>query len=162
MSGKQLASALIVLAAGLGLTATSAPALSTPQVVSVLSVSGPALTDPPNLFSLEGPPPVGARFFFNDTLYAWSGTRRGSRVGRIVGMCTLAEFSGARTSSCTATAFLPAGQILIAGSPPLAAGPLKFVVAVLGGTGRYSNARGWARIRDISGGRSSIVFHLVP
>src|SRR5207253_6038284 len=101
-------SAFVVLTAALAVTA-SAPALSGPQVVSVLSVGGPILTDPPDLFSRTAPPPVGARLFFNDTLYAWSGTKRGARIGRTVGICTFAGVvRKALTSSCTETAFLPA------------------------------------------------------
>ena len=161
MAGKKFASVLAVIVLALVATASTS-ALSRPQVISVLSVSGPILTDPPDLFSRNTPPPVGARLFFHDTLYAWAGKKRGDRIGHTVGLCTLTGFTGtALTTSCAETVFLPAGQILLAGSPLIRNGPMNFVVAVVGGTGRYSNARGWARIRDISETKSSLVFHLV-
>ncbi len=152
-----------VLALALIATA-SASASNRPQVVSVLSVSGPILTDPPDLFSRNTPPPVGARLFFHDTLYAWAGKKRGDRIGHTVGVCTLTGFTGtALTSSCAETIFLPAGQILIAGSPLIKDGPMNVVIAVVGGTGRYSDARGWVRIRDLrTPEKSSLVFHLAP
>ena len=165
MAGKKLSSVLAVLALALVVTASASP-LSAPQVIRLLDVTGTEATDPPNLFSRNAPPAVGGRLFFTDTLYAWAGTKRGDRVGRLEGLCTFTGIAGnAVTASCTATAFLSAGQILIAGSPLFVNGPSNFVVAVVGGTGRYSNARGWARVRDIGSedsGNSSLVFHLVP
>src|SRR2546425_3716396 len=149
MSAKTLGSLLGVLALAIVATAGSS-ALDKPPLISVLSVSGPILTDPPDVFSSNAPPPIGTRLFFHDTVYAWAGKKRGNRIGHTVGLCTLTGFAGqAITSSCTETVFLPAGQILIAGSPLIINGPMNFVVAVVGGTGRYSDARGWARIRDL-------------
>ena len=162
MSGTRLGSVLAVLAFTLVATA-SASALSAPEVIRVLDVTRTEATDPPDLFSRNAPPQVGGRLFFTDTLYAWAGTKRGDRVGSLEGLCTFTGIAGNTvTASCTATAFLQAGQILIAGSPRFSEGPSNFVVAVVGGTGRYSNARGWARVRDIAPGNSSLVFHLVP
>ena len=161
MSGKKLGSLLSILALALVVTAGTS-ALSRPRVISVLSVSGPILTDPPDVFSRNSPPPIGTRLFFHDSVYAWAGKKRGERIGHTVGLCTLTGFTGnAFTSLCAETVFLPAGQILIAGSPLITDGPMNFVVAVVGGTGRYSDARGWVRIRDLSTfGKSSLVFHL--
>ena len=163
LAGKKRISALAVLAFAL-VAAGSTSALSKLQTISVLSVSGPILTDPPDLFSRNTPAPVGARLFFHDTLYAWTGKKRGDRIGHTVGICTLTGATGnSLTSSCAETVSLPAGQILIAGSPLIKDGPMNFVVAVVGGTGRYSDARGWVRIRDIrTSGKSSLVFHLAP
>ena len=44
-------------------------------------------------------------------------------------------------------------------------GPLDFDVPVLGGTGSYSNARGFVHIRDLGNGgsgKSNNEFHLLP
>ena len=163
MAGKRLVPVLAVLTLALVATGGTS-ALGKPQVISVLSVSGPILTDPPDVFSRNSPPPIGTRLFFHDSVYAWAGKKRGERIGHTVGLCTLTGFTGnAFTSLCAETVFLPAGQILIAGSPLIKNGPMNFVVAVVGGTGRYSDARGWVRIRDLSTfGKSSLVFHLVP
>ena len=141
MSGKTLCSALAIVALALVAT-TSASGLSAPEVIRVLDHTDTFVTDPPDLFSRNATPPVGARFLFHDTLYAWAGTKRGDRVGRLEGLCTFTGTAGnAVTTSCTATAFLPAGQILIAGSPRFSEGPSNNVVAVVGGTGRKQRAR---------------------
>jgi len=42
-------------------------------------------------------------------------------------------------------------------------GAVVVVLAVTGGTGRYSNVRGWVRIKQISlSGKSVDLFHLAP
>ncbi len=164
MAGKKLGSVLAVLALAL-VAAAGVSALSRPQVISLLVV-GEQFT--PIGLSENAPPKAGDGFALVGGLYKWAGRTRGQRVGRSEVFCTFT--TGQPTASgapayCTASAFLPAGEVLLAGFVRLPEGPVNVAVAVVGGTGGYSNARGWASFRDIgpqTAGHTSLVLHLVP
>lgn len=164
MAGKTLGSLVAVVVLALVMT-SGASSLSRPEVISLLDVTVTTVTDPPNAFQQNAPPTTGTRFFFTDALYTWAGSKRGKRVGRLEGNCTFTGQPDATTVTgfCHASAFLPAGQIVIAGSARFGERSDKFALAVTGGTGHYGNARGWASVRNIGqGDNSSLIFHLVP
>ena len=160
LADKKLGSVLAALALALVATA-SASALSRPEVISLLVLApGESTSIPP--FSEDAVPPVGARVFFRNSLYKWAGTRRGERVGRLEGTCTITGHDKRSVSAyCTEEASLPAGQILAAGFIRFTESGI-FDLPVIGGTGRYGNARGWLRIKDLPTGNTSFVFHLIP
>jgi hypothetical protein len=150
------------LAAAVALV-SPASGLTGPQTFSLLDVeqSSAELDN----FNFSGPPKPGQRFAFTNTLYKWAGTKRGARVGRTEGLCTFTRFSGSiATAHCTASFFLPGGQIYAAAFLRFGEGPGNFAVPVLGGTGIYSNVRGYIRIRDLgqNSGKSNNEFHLTP
>ena len=97
-----------------------ASALTKPQVFSLIEVSGPNRNLGPGTgFDENAPPTLGARFAFTNALYKWAGTKRGARVGRIEGLCTITKLNLAAfgaTVACTGTAFLPAGQLQAQGT----------------------------------------------
>ncbi len=144
-------------------------ALTRPQVFSLLDVEETETALGPGLgFSENAPPTLGARFAFTDGLYKWAGRKRGARVGRIEGLCTFTKVdlrARAVTIFCNATAYLPAGQILLAAHIRFTEQSRAFRVVVIGGTGGYVGARGFAKITNVGpeeSGKSNIEFHLLP
>jgi hypothetical protein len=165
--GKRLA--LLGTAAFLAaLLISSASGLTKPQVFSLLDVSGPQTALPPGSFNpnANAPIPLGGRFAFTDALYKWAGRHRGARAGRLEGLCTATKLDIAARSEtifCNATAYLPAGQILLAGQIIFSERTSAFRVVVIGGTSGYEGARGFAKITNIGvGNNSNIQFHLLP
>ena len=151
------------LAAAIALI-SPASAITQPQTFSLLDVEqASAELDG---FDFSAGPKPGQRFTFTDTLYKWAGTKRGARVGHTEGLCTFTRFTGSTaTAHCTASFFLPGGQIYAAAFLKFGDGPGNFTVPVLGGTGIYANVRGYVRIRDIGDGNSGKAkneFHLTP
>ena len=162
--------ASIAAAALLAGMVSPASALTRPQVFSLLDVSGPETTLPPGTFNpnANGPIPLGGRFTFTDALYKWAGHNRGARAGRLEGLCTATKLdipARSETIFCNATAYLPAGQILLAGHLIFSEQTSFFRVVVIGGTGGYAGARGFAKITNVGpedSGKSNIEFHLLP
>ena len=154
---------LPALAAAIALV-SPASALTKPQTFSLLDVerSSAELDN----FDFSGPPKPGQRFTFIDNLYKWAGTKRGARVGYSEGLCTFTRITSSTfTAHCTASFFLPGGQIYAGAFLTFHEGPGNFTVPVLGGTGIYSNVRGYIRIRDLGDGntgKSNNEFHLTP
>jgi hypothetical protein len=155
---------LLVVCVGMLVGASSAFALTRPETLNLLEVTGVEgeINIPPAGFG------AGDGFTFSDPLYRWAGAKRGARVGRVDGHCTFTQVDfgppETATSYCVATVFLPAGQVVVAKHLRFAGeGPQTFSIAVVGGTGRYSNARGQATIRDIgTEGNSAVTLRLVP
>ena len=106
----------------------------------------------------HAPPPnmrmVGGVLTFANTIFD---SRNAKRIGRDQGFCL--DIALAKSSECVWTTFLPDGQIS-------AEGPLSdtetTLVAVIGGTGRYRNARGWAeeKVHNKAGTEFDLIFHL--
>jgi len=165
----KLFAALAAAAAGVSLVALSpASALTQPQVFSLLEVGGPNRNlGPGNAFDNNGPPSLGARFAFTNGLYKWAGRKRGARVGRIEGLCTITKLDLAAQSAtvfCTATIFLPAGRLEAATTLRFAqnGGPT-FRIPILGGTGAYTGARGYLKSTNLGeSDNSNDEFHLLP
>jgi hypothetical protein len=161
-------SLLIAIAVGAALVIGVAPAssLDEPEVIRLVDVEETFTPLDDVDFSETGLPPIGGRFSSRDGLYRWEGTKRGTRIGRLEGLCTWVDVEprgGFVSALCTAVVFLPAGQIVLVAQ-------LRFseeegrtlVIPVVGGTGRYANARGTLTLRDLSSGNQAAVFRLVP
>lgn len=158
-------SLLVAVVVALVIGVSPAAALDEPEVIRLIDVTEDFQPLDPG-FTEDAPPPLGGRFAFTDGLYEWAGTKRGKRVGRFEGLCTFTKLNLAAqavTAYCTASANLPKGRVLVAGFLLFAEeGPATFTVPVIGGTGRYANARGTVTIREIGGGKSAAVFRLTP
>jgi hypothetical protein len=155
---------LIAVAVAALVAVPAGSALTQPETIRLLETTGTETEI--NVGSEEFGP--GDGFTLSDPLYRWAGSKRGARVGRLEAHCTFTwvqagppETAGAY---CVGTIFLPAGQIV--GAKHLRfteSGPPSFQLAVLGGTGRYSNARGIVVIRDIGAeGNSAVILRLTP
>ena len=106
--------ACIAVAAASG---TSASALNSPRVFSLLDVS---IAERSLGFQFDRPPRAGDQFGFVDALYRWAGTERGARVGRVEGSGTFqtgfgADFSRRAIALFVAQAYLPGGTVLVQG-----------------------------------------------
>jgi hypothetical protein len=140
-----------------------AHAITRPEVLRFVDVEE-RFVSPDGVFE-EGPPTVGQRSFNTDGLYRWNGKERGTRAGRLETNCTFTKVELARESatlSCIAQAYLPAGQIVLAGFIRFSPSSSGFRVPVVGGTGRYANARGLAVFRDLPSGASAMTVRLIP
>lgn len=164
----RLALPLIAAAAVIGAYASPAPALSRPQVFSLLDVTNNNV-QPIAGFTFSRLPQAGDRFALDDVMYKWAGTKRGAAVGHLSGLCTFLTVSpppGFRARAlCTGEFRLPAGSVLVEGTVGFTNGPARFTLPVIGGTGAYANVRGFVKIRDLGTGDSSnsnVEFHLLP
>ena len=165
----KLFAALAAAAVGVSLVVLSpASALTKPQVFSLLEVSGPNRNlGPGSSFDEGGPPTLGARFAFTNGLYKWAGRKRGGRVGRIEGLCTITKIDLAvhgATVACTATAFLPSGELQAQGTLVFTekSGPTNYI-SIVGGTGAYAGARGYVKSTNLGdSNNSNDEFHLLP
>jgi hypothetical protein len=83
------------------------------------------------------------------------GRAKGAVVGHDFEVLTL---SSATTGVTRATVYLPGGTLRVRGRWSSKA--TSETVPVVGGTGRYANARGTAYVRDLSGKRSLNVYRL--
>jgi hypothetical protein len=143
-------------------------AITKPQVFNLLDITVRDVPIDPG-FGENEVPRVGARSAFTDALYKWAGTKRGACVGRAEGLCTFVKVDPSvfeATVYCTVNAYLPAGQILIAGFSRFAenSGPT-FRLPVVGGVGAYAGVRDYIKATSIGGedsSRSNIEFHLMP
>jgi hypothetical protein len=154
----------IVAAAGLVIGVSPASSLDEPEVIRLVDVEETETPLDGVDFSEEGLPTIGARFTFTDGLYRWAGTKRGARIGRFEGLCTWvgAEARVFVSALCTAVAFLPAGKIVLVAHLRFGEETAAFALPVVGGTGRYANARGTVTIKDLPSGKQAAVFRLVP
>jgi hypothetical protein len=138
-------------------------AVSKPQTFSLLGL--PERFQPIEGFSETGPPALGARVLITERLRELNGRKSGARVGRSEILCTVIGTWGKSHRSpayCTAAYMLPAGQILVAGFGPSPVGPEGARVPIVGGTGAYASARGWVKVRDLPGFRTTNEIHLLP
>jgi hypothetical protein len=153
------------LAAFVAFGASSAPALVKPRVFTLLEVEGPQ--KPLGDFDFNRAPVGGDQFIASNTLYRWTG-KKGIRVGRDRVLFTFvtgfgANFSHRATLLFQAQVYLPDGSIYVEGYGSLSPnGPTKLELPIVGGTRIYANARGYVKVRDISGGRTLLEFHVTP
>jgi hypothetical protein len=153
------------LAVFVAVGASSAPALVKPRVFRLLEVEGPQ--QPLGDFDFNQAPVGGDQIVASNTLYRWDG-KKGIRVGRDRVLFTFmtgfgANFSHRATVLFQAQVYLPDGTIFVEGYGSIAPnGPVKLELPVLGGTRIYANARGYVKVRDISGGRTLLEFQVTP
>jgi hypothetical protein len=164
-----LLAALAAGATGASLAVLSpASAITKPQVFSLLEVDGPQKNLGPGdgFEGSGGPPTLGNRFTFSNGLYKWAGQKRGARVGRVEALCTITKLNlsvRAATIFCNGTAFLPAGQLELAGTLVFSekSGPVN-EIPIVGGTHAYAGARGFMKSTSLGdSNNSNDEFHLL-
>jgi hypothetical protein len=102
-------------------------------------------------------PSIGDVQVLRELLYNTNITRR--PIGRAELTCT---YTGTTARHCVGTFFLPKGEIVVSG--PLLYRQL-FELAVVGGTGLYSNVRGTLTVTSLSSGSHAtdlLLFRIVP
>ena len=104
-------------------------------------------------------PRAGDAFVFSGSLYEWAGRKRGERVGRFEVHIVA---TSARGGYQTGVAFLPGGQIVLAGFTPFSDVSIERQAAI-GGTGQYAGARGFITVRGLPGDdNSAVTLRLLP
>jgi allene oxide cyclase len=98
----------------------------------------------------------GDQLPFNNPIFNGANTRR---VGIDQGNCVRASTVHGRWE-CMWTTFLPRGQVTVEG--PFLDARATTQLAITGGTGKYSNARGWMTLHLRSDGNFDFVFHFEP
>ena len=156
---------LVCLVLGvLAVAATSASAISSPQVFTLLAVDSQT-SQPINGFVFDRAPRAGDQVGIAENLYKWAGTKRGARVGRDQGIMTYLRISGeTATALIAAQIYLNGGTIFVEGLGTFPNGPWKLTLPVVGGTGKYDNVRGYLIVRQLPGGvnKEAFEFHLLP
>lgn len=124
-----------------------------PQTINLLEVSSSFVGIGGLDTTFSSPPKVGQGFVSGSDLYTWNGRKRGAHAGTVWVVCTFTKItSNGAWEVCTGAALLPKGQITVSGSILQGA---QFDVPIVGGTGIYTGARGYVRVRDLGGGRSA-------
>jgi hypothetical protein len=148
------------------LTAVTASAL-TAAAVAIGSGSG-GLTAPTRVHVVEHPvtdqvidigtkgDSPGDQLPFNNPIFNAGNTRR---VGVDQGNCVRASTVHGRWE-CMWTTFLPRGQVTVEG--PYLDAKATTQLAITGGTGEYSNARGWMTLHLRRDGNFDFIFHFEP
>jgi allene oxide cyclase len=143
------ASAMTAVAAAVG---AGSGGLTAPARVHV--VERP-LTDEVIDIGAKGDSP-GDQLPFNNPIYNWNNTRK---VGVDQGNCIRASAVTGRWE-CMWTTFLPRGQVTVEG--PFLDARATTQLAITGGTGEYSNARGWMTLHVRRDGNFDFIFHFRP
>jgi hypothetical protein len=136
-----LVSAAALAACG---AATAKPAESTP--LSLESVQTSFVMVP--AADMKTGPKVGDRMIFTNALFNRGrqfGKPSGARVGTAEILCTILTRAAL---TCTVTAHLPGGELVLTGTNPT--GSKRMNLAVIGGDGIYSDVRGSATGIDVS------------
>jgi hypothetical protein len=101
-------------------------------------------------------PSPGDTFFFHNELRNAAGTKK---KGTFDGRCI---FLIGGMAECRGHVALADGTIELGAGIDFSAGPTRFEAAVLGGTRRYENVVGEAKITQVGEGRSQFVIELIP
>jgi hypothetical protein len=162
MHKQVLVALLLVVVTCLALLAPSASALKKPRVFTLLEVER---STQPLVGDANRPPEGGDQSLATNDLYRWTG-KRGIHVGHDRVLQTFIHgfgptFSHRALGLFEAQVYLPDGTLFGEGYGELRADRLTtFDVPVVGGTGVYSNARGFVRVR--AGERTLLQFNLSP
>ena len=147
--------------------ATTAGAIDSPQTFTLVEVSLPKNDRPLGDFSFDRPPAPGDRFTTTNALYRVNGAKRGARVGRAQVMHTFVtgfgrNFSHKATVLFLAQLYLPGGTLLLEGYGQVSPdGPSRITFPVIGGTGKYANARGSMNFHNVGESARRLEIHLV-
>jgi hypothetical protein len=157
---------LATVAGALVVWSSSAPARNSPTVLRVISTeTGPG--------GGADVPPQGDSVGDTDTFTSvMSDPRTGKRLGRGEAVCTIFDIAKPggygppvrdATYHCSFVGYLPGGQLIGFSSVSFdgQGRPHTRPGAILGGTGRYAGARGWATDTPRGEGKSLTVIHLV-
>jgi hypothetical protein len=153
--------AIVALASGAAVGATSAGSVSPPQVFDLLEVNGPQ--HGLNGFHFQRPPRAGDQIAQTDPLYEWTNGTRGARLGRVELIIT-SKTGVSRNGSVAlvvAQVFLPAGSLFAEGYARFGNSQAPSAFPVLGGTGAYATARGSVTSRALGGDKTRLQFHLM-
>ena len=156
---------LVAIAIVVAVGASSASALVKPRVFTLLEVEG--AQTPLGTFNFDQAPVGGDQIIAKNTLFRWNG-KKGIRVGHDRVLFTFVtgfgpNFSHRATVLFQAQVYLPDGSIFAEGYGSISPdGPVKLELPIIGGTRIYSNARGYVKVGDISGGRTLLTFHIEP
>ena len=138
---------IVAAAAFGGLTAAASPAAAAkPQTLKVREVITSFVGT--GGFNTTGNtrPAVGQGVVSKGALYKLRGHRQGARTGAARVECTFTNSTGA--SVCTAVVSLPAGKLVVSGLTP-ANSTKPYTLPILGGSRRYSGAKGDIRVTPI-------------
>jgi hypothetical protein len=118
-----------------------------PQTIPLIEVST-AFTPMGGLdASFRSPPKPGQGFVIGSNFYKWHGTKRGALYGTLQATCTFTKVVGNTAwEFCSAGALLPGGSIAVAGVVKQSD---LFRIPIVGGTGVYTGARGYVRVKSI-------------
>ncbi len=124
---------------------------SNDRMLHVIDHSAPEAT-------LDVPPPgdsLGDQFYFNDPVFDASNTKQ---IGVDQGIC-FRMTRGGHQFECHWTTYLPEGQITVEGPFQF---PADSMLAIMGGTGAYKEARGQMRLhaRDPQGAQFDFFFQI--
>jgi hypothetical protein len=90
--------------------------------------------------------------------FTFTGTLAGRQNGSEQGACT---FVTAAVTQCSITAFLPTGQVVFEGQLPF--DQTHFQVPIVGGTGQFARARGFAdvQVTNATGTIDDVTMHIL-
>jgi hypothetical protein len=154
---------VLVVVSAVAVWVSPASAITSPQVFSLVAVDN-GEGQPINGFMFQRAPAPGDQFAISQTLHKWAGTKRGAKVGTDLGVgMFLTATPGGGSQLFNVQVYLSGGTILVGGVTRFKNEPFsKFTLAITGGTGRYGNVRGYVNVRQLYGGGTSLVFHLLP
>jgi hypothetical protein len=146
---------LVAAATVLGaLTAAgSSAAAAKPQTLNVLEVDTSFVGTGGFTANGNKPPAVGQGVVITGSIYKFAGHKQGRRAGRLHIECTFTDSAG--TSVCTAVFSLPAGKLVVSGLTP-GNSTKPYTLPILGGSGRYTHAKGHIKINTIGNSNEAI------
>jgi hypothetical protein len=138
-----------------GLTAAgSSSAAAKPHTLKVLEVITSFVGTGGFNATGNSPPVVGQGVVSNGTLYKLGSHGQGARTGTALVDCTFTNSIGA--SVCTAVVSLPLGKLVVSGLAP-ASSSKPYALTILGGSRRYSAARGHIRVTPVGNSNKAML-----
>jgi hypothetical protein len=146
---------LVAAASVLGaLTAVgSSAAAAKPQTLRVLEVDTSFVGTGGFNAAAHEPPAVGEGVVIRGGVYKLNGRKQGARLGALRIECTFTNSTGG--SVCTAVVSLPPGKLVVSGLTP-GSSTRAYALPILGGSGRYANAKGHLAIKPIGNSNRAV------